>query len=239
MIVLPTTTKLQVVLGDAAATEMDFVASYIDTTADVVGQNNGVTNDTTDVDMVAAPAADQRLIRYVSIYNADSATHSVTVKTDASATERILVKQSLAAGQTLIYDSQAGWYLAFDGASAAVTRPIIISCSDETTDLTVADGKVTFRMPYAFTLTEVRASVTTAPTGAGITVDIEEGGATILSTLLTIDATEKTSTTAATPAVIDDASLADDAEMTINVDVIGSTIAGAGLKVTLIGYQTA
>jgi len=120
MIVLPTTTKLQVVLGDAAATEMDFVASYIDTTADVVGQNNGVTNDTTDVDMVAAPAAGQRLVRYVSIYNADSATHDVTVKTDASATERILVKQSLDAGQTLVYDSQAGWYLAFDGAATGV-----------------------------------------------------------------------------------------------------------------------
>jgi len=118
------------------------------------------------------------------------------------------------------------------------TESIIIACSDETSDLEVADDVVNFRMPYAFTLTAVRASVSTAPTGAGITVDIEEAGSTILSTLLTIDATEKTSTTAATPAVISDSALADDAEISINIDVIGSTLTGAGLKVALIGYQT-
>ena len=54
---------------------------------------------------------------------------------------------------------------------------------------------------------------------------------------MTIDAGEKTSTTAATPAVISDANLADDAEITIDIDTIGSTIAGAGLKVALIGYK--
>jgi hypothetical protein len=85
----------------------------------------------------------------------------------------------------------------------------------------------------------VRASVTTAPTGATLTVDINESGSTILSTKLTIDASEKTSTTAATPAVISDAALADDAEITIDIDQIGSTIAGAGLKVTLIGVRAA
>lgn len=117
------------------------------------------------------------------------------------------------------------------------TESIIIACSDETTALTTGAAKVTFRMPYAFTLTAVRASVTTAPTDAAITVDINEGGASILSTLLTIDATEKTSTTAATPAVISDASLADDAEITIDIDTVGSTVAGAGLKVALIGAR--
>lgn len=114
----------------------------------------------------------------------------------------------------------------------------VVACSDETTALTTGVAKVTFRMPYAFTLTAVRASVTTAPTGAVLTVDINESGSTILSTKITIDISEKTSTTAATPPVISDASLADDAEMTIDIDTVGSTIAGAGLKVTLIGYQT-
>lgn len=118
------------------------------------------------------------------------------------------------------------------------THSIIIACSDETTALTTGTAKVTFRMPYAFTLTAVRASVTTAPTGSVLTVDINEGGSTILSTKLTIDATEKTSTTAATPPVISDGSLADDAEITIDIDTVGSTVAGAGLKVALIGYAT-
>ncbi len=112
-----------------------------------------------------------------------------------------------------------------------------IACSDETTDLTTGTAKATFRMPCAVTLSEVRASVTTAPTGATLTVDINEGGTTILSTKLTIDAGEKTSTTAATAAVISDTALADDAEITIDIDQIGSTVAGAGLKVWLIGNR--
>ena len=115
---------------------------------------------------------------------------------------------------------------------------IAIACSDETTALTTGTAKVTFRMPYAFTLTSVRASVTTAPTGANLNVDINESGVTILSTILSIDAGEKTSTTAATPVVISDTSLADDAEITIDIDQIGSTVAGAGLKVYLIGTRT-
>lgn len=112
---------------------------------------------------------------------------------------------------------------------------IPIAVSDETTALTTGTAKVTFRMPFAMTLTAVRASVTTAPTGSTLTVDINEGGVSILSTKLTIDASEKTSTTAATPAVISDTALADDAEITIDIDQIGSTVAGAGLKVYLIG----
>lgn len=117
------------------------------------------------------------------------------------------------------------------------TESIIIACSDETTAITTGVGKVTFRMPYAFTLTAVRASVTTAPTGSTIIIDINETGSTILSTKLSIDASEKTSTTAASAAVISDASLADDAEITIDFDQVGSTIAGAGVKVALIGSR--
>lgn len=120
-------------------------------------------------------------------------------------------------------------------SGAAPTQCIAIACSDEATDLTTGTAKVTFRMPYAFTLAAVRASVTTAPTGAVLTVDINASGSSILSTALTIDAGEKTSATAATPAVISDVDLADDEEVTIDIDQVGSTAAGAGLKVYLIG----
>lgn len=114
----------------------------------------------------------------------------------------------------------------------------IIACSDETTALTTGTAKATFRMPYAFTVTDVRGSVTTAPTGGTLlTVDVNDGGTTILSTKLTFDASEKTTTTAATARVISDTALADDAEVTIDIDAVGSTIAGAGLKVTIIGYR--
>jgi len=121
------------------------------------------------------------------------------------------------------------------------TESFIMACSDETTALTTGTAKVTFRMPYAFTLTDVRASVTTAPTteeGTAMTVDINESGSTILSTKLTFDTGEKTTESAATAAVISDTALADDAEITIDIDSVGTDAAGAGLKVTLIGYQT-
>jgi hypothetical protein len=112
---------------------------------------------------------------------------------------------------------------------------LVVAASDETTALTTGLAKITFRMPRAVTLTAVRASLTTAQASGSIfTVDINEGGASILSTKLTIDNTEKTSTTAATPPVISDTALADDAEITIDIDQIGNGTA-KGLKVMLIG----
>lgn len=112
-----------------------------------------------------------------------------------------------------------------------------IPCSDETSALTTGTNKVRFRAPYAFKVSAVRASVNTAPTGSTLIVDINEEGTTILSTKLSIDASEKTSTSAATAAVISDPDIADDAEVEIDIDQIGSTIAGAGLKVYLLGNR--
>ena len=124
-------------------------------------------------------------------------------------------------------------------ATSAKTECFIIACSDETTALTAGVGKAEFKMPYAFTVTDVMMTLTTAGTGGTlVTVDINEGGTTILSTKLTTDASEKTSRTAATAAVISDSSLANNGVITIDVDAIGSTVAGAGLKVYIIGYQT-
>ena len=126
-----------------------------------------------------------------------------------------------------------------DVHSNVFNEVILLACSDETTALTVGTGKVTFRCPFAFYVTEVSASVTTAPVGSTIICDINEAGSTILSTKLSIDASEKTSTSAASAAVISDASIAADAEITVDIDQIGSSTAGAGLKVKLDGYRTA
>ena len=128
--------------------------------------------------------------------------------------------------------------LAVLGASGTgLTQAIPIACSDETSDLTTG-LKVTFRMPYAMTLTAVRGSLTTAATGATLfQFDVNEGGTTIFSTEPTFDASEKTTTTAATPSVLSDTALADDAQMTVDIVAVGSTIAGAGLKVCLIGTK--
>jgi hypothetical protein len=54
---------------------------------------------------------------------------------------------------------------------------------------------------------------------------------------LTIDNTEKTSVTAATPATITTPAILDDAEITVDIDQIGDGTA-KGLKITLIGVRS-
>lgn len=145
----------------------------------------------------------------------------------------------------LVYNRAANYYEFFDGAVwaeletgsglPAVTESLVVAVGDETTAITTGTAKVTFRMPYALTLTAVKASLTTASSSGIPTVDINEGGSSILSTKLTIDAGEKTSVTAATAAVVSDAALAADAEITIDIDVAGT--GATGLKVYLIGHQ--
>ena len=118
------------------------------------------------------------------------------------------------------------------------TTSFVIACSDETTALTTGT-KVTFRLPFAFTVTEVRASLTTAGTGANlVTLDFEQNGTTILSTKITIDAGDTTSTEASTQPVISTSALTDDASIDCDVDQIDSGGVSAGLKMYLIGYKT-
>lgn len=121
------------------------------------------------------------------------------------------------------------------GSGGGLNEEIQIACSDLTTDITTGTSKAYFRMPYAMTVTEVRVSLLTAGTTTGITVDVNEEGVSIFSTLLTTDATEKTSTTATTAEVISDSSLADDAEITIDFDAVPT--GGRGVIVTLIGTR--
>jgi hypothetical protein len=113
---------------------------------------------------------------------------------------------------------------------------ILLNCSDESTPLTVGT-KLTFRLPYALTLSSVKANLT-IPQASGIlfTVDIKQNGTSILSTLLTFDDGDKTTTSASTQAVISTTSLTNDAEIVIAITQIGDGTA-AGLKVTLLGRQ--
>ncbi len=132
-----------------------------------------------------------------------------------------------------------GSYVPMFGRASDVLETAIIACSDETSAITTGTAKVTFRMPWAATLVAVKAGLTAAPTGAAFIADINKNGATVLSTKLSVDAGEKTSYTAATPAVISVSSFAIDDEVTIDFDQVGSTIAGAGVKLTLFFTRAA
>jgi len=122
-------------------------------------------------------------------------------------------------------------------ADAVAKQPecIIVALSDETTALTTGDAKATFYMPFAFTLTQFVIGVTTQSSSGSITVDMNEAGTTVLSTKATIDASEDLSTTG-TPAVISDASLAQWAKITFDLDAAGT--GAKGLKAYLIGTRT-
>ena len=67
-----------------------------------------------------------------------------------------------------VNDGASGDALKTDGngvmswGAVSSTESMIISASDELTSLTVGTGKTTFRMPYAFTLTAVKVSLTNA-----------------------------------------------------------------------------
>lgn len=118
----------------------------------------------------------------------------------------------------------------------STTEYIQIPLSDETNSLTTGSAKYTFRMPFNMTLTEVRASANVAPSGSTIIVDINQSGTSILSTKLSIDQNETTSLTAATPAVISTSALVNDAEITFDIDQVGSAgTTGKGLKILLKG----
>lgn len=109
--------------------------------------------------------------------------------------------------------------------------------SDEITPLTTG-VKLTDRMPYAFYVTSVRISLTTAQTtSVFVTVDVKKNGVSILSTLVSVDNNEKTSVTAAYPVVISTPDFADDDEVQFSVTQVGTATVAAGLKCKLIGYK--
>lgn len=140
------------------------------------------------------------------------------------------------ADYALIYDVSAAAWKKLVLADFRVMFPFIIAVGDETTAITTGTAKVSFRAPWAMSIFGVKASLTTASSSGVVTVDINESGASILSTKLTIDANEKTSITAATPVVISDNAIAADAEITIDIDAAGTN--ASGLKVTIFAYAS-
>lgn len=99
--------------------------------------------------------------------------------------------------------------------------------------LSVEDNAVTFLSPGALTITEVRASVDTAPTGASLVLDIKKNGTTLYTTTAnrpTI-AAGATSVTAVDP---DITGIAAGDRITLAIAQVGSTVAGANLSVSVI-----
>lgn len=154
------------------------------------------------------------------------------------------------------FSTHAGMVLVFAGEGSGVARlvggmtasgkslveavALVVGVGDETTAITTGTNKRRFRAPFAFTITSARASLSTAQaSGTAVTIDINNAGNSIFSTVITIDNSELTSTSAATPSVLNSSyvSVADDALIAIDIDACDGSTVAAGLKVALIGYR--
>jgi hypothetical protein len=120
-------------------------------------------------------------------------------------------------------------------SAKADTMTMIVAASDETTNLATLLAARTFRAPFALTIRSVKIDVNTAPTGASILVDLNNGANPVFTTRPEIEANELTSLDATTQPVLNSSftSVAANEILTIDIDQVGSTIAGKGLKMTI------
>lgn len=126
------------------------------------------------------------------------------------------------------------------GISGSGAQVVTILVSDPNGDaLTTGDGKAYYRVPSTldgWELIAAAAHVTTVSSSGAPTIQIHNvtDGLDMLSTRITIDANEKDSATAATPAVVNDlnADVATADELRIDVDV-----AGTGAKGLIVEMQ--
>lgn len=163
---------------------------------------------------------------------------SVAANTQTFSVVRGATTVSVAAGvSVLLYtDGTAnGLFLAGTGAGAT-SAPFTLSVagSDQSTAIASTGLVMTFRMPRAVTLSNVKFSL---KSGSGtFRIDVKASGSTIFSTK---PATGSGTTTSVggTSAVLSTTSISDDTEMTIFVDSAGGA-AATGLVVTFIGTVT-
>lgn len=124
---LNSTDKVEIVLAGAVTTnQLEWTASYQDITSAGMtlpqSSSQGLTNSTTSVDMVAAPAAStNRQVVHITVYNDDTAAATVKIRKDVSGTEYIYVNQTIQAGDTLQWSREAGWSIITGTSQARYT----------------------------------------------------------------------------------------------------------------------
>lgn len=129
----------------------------------------------------------------------------------------------------LIYQSDGSTWSTW--ATLGSEQAVTFSKSGE---LSTTTGALAFVAPYAMTVVGVRIHVGTAPTGADLIVDVNQNGTTIFSTQANRPTITDGSTTSGetTPDVT---SIAENDEITVDIDQVGSTVAGSDLTV-IISY---
>jgi hypothetical protein len=114
MIILDATTKsLRIYMGGAAATtNPTYVASWVDitTTAFTPGSADGALNGATPVTPVAAPSAGAfRQIKFLTVWNNDTITQTITIEMYVSTTQRTMFRGNIDPGGCLMFTDTYGF----------------------------------------------------------------------------------------------------------------------------------
>lgn len=161
MIILSETTdRLQIVLaGNVTANHLQCTAFWRDVTATTFtpGRSVVLSNNTTDRDIVVSPAsATQRVIDLLTVYNADTANATVTIKLDANGTDYILWRGILGVGEMLQYNDKSGFSVAT--ISGAIKQSQMLGANNAAVNamnVVVMTGDVTNNNGTANTIADV------------------------------------------------------------------------------------
>ena len=196
----------------------------------IIDDGAGGANRKTTVDRLATLFAGTGLTASSGVITVDAASTTAAGKVELATSAEI--NTSTDAARAMTPDLFA--------ASNYGIRYVQIMAVAKATDLTVTDGLAYFHVPAGLNgmdLVEVHAEVFTAPAGSTATFELSKNGAStqMLSTNITIDASETGSDSAATAAVIDTSNdnIATNDLIQINCTQVGSSTAGAGLLVTM------
>lgn len=209
MIILNSTDTLQLKLGAAHTTNaLQIAVNYRDITLTTFTHSRMLTvsSGTSDVNILTAPASlHWYIIDTISIYNADTILHNVTIKYDVSAVETIIYKGDIASGGLLYYNNDAtGWtYITPSPQGYAINVMALTSSPADTTPFyfgmlpkaittTANISKIYIRKPGTLKIAEIYTYAGTAGTAEAVSMYIRVNNATdYLITTLSVSANER------------------------------------------------
>jgi titin len=122
------------------------------------------------------------------------------------------------------------------GGGSSADPILFYTLSSETASASASDTVPVLRIraPFAFTITNIRASCSVSDGATSTVIDVHgNSDTTILSSKLIVEANEKSSTTSTFPVTVNLPNIADDSEISFYLDSIGS--ATRGVKIAIYG----
>ena len=150
----------------------------------------------------------------------------------------LVTSADMATDKISFYDTSSGATrsILFNKVTAFTERTLVIKCVADTIGPSVGNGITHVTIPSTLNgknLQSAQAHVYTVGTGSTTTVQLHNltDGQDMLSTAITIDASEKDSSTAATPSVVGGYSLVSTADVIrIDVDVVATNTLGLEVR---------